>query len=263
MTPSKYLALSLALLSSVASAEVIFSENFENESPEGTAPYKAATLRPKHNEAGKAIVIVGEEYNLAGSGKAVYLQDRMGGGSDSISLEYDFVDSADTEISALRIDFGFSSGGMKEKKKDKLYFGAGEYSGENSSKMNATARRYFQIEFLDNGQIKFNTASGKDSTVKINPTAKNKISLFVNDHDNKAIQYPHPTTGESTTLKANQVAYYLNGELAHETSLDLEDETAEGTVSTTENNFGRLGFYSSTKSDNNAWIFDDIVVTKL
>ncbi|MGJ8654618.1 MAG: hypothetical protein ACSHX8_15255 [Opitutaceae bacterium] len=263
MASSKYFALSLALLTSVASAEVIFSENFETESPEGTAPYKASTLRPKHNEAGKAVVIVGEAYNIAGTGKAVYLQDRMGNSEDSISLEYDFVDSTDSEVSALRIDFGFSSAGMKEKKKDKLYFGAGEYSGENSSKMNATARRFLQIEFLDNDQIKFNTDSGKDKTVKINSAAKNKISLFANDYDNKAIQYPHPTTGESTTLKANQVAYYLNGELAHETSLDLDDTTAEGTVSTTENNFGRLGFYSSTKSDNNAWVFDDIVVTKL
>ncbi|MGJ8639744.1 MAG: hypothetical protein ACSHYA_10150 [Opitutaceae bacterium] len=263
MSPSKYLAIALTLLTSAATAEVLFSEDFESESAVGTAPYKASTLRPKQNEPGKAIVIIGERHNIAGTGNGIYLQDRLTGGEDSISLEYDFVDAPSEEISALRIDFSFAKGGTTEVKKDKLYFGAGEYYGGNSSKMNATARRYFQVEFLDSDAVKFNTASGKDKTVQLTKPTDNFIAIFINDHDKKAIEYAHPVSGETQKLAVNTVAYYLNGELAHQTKLDLDDATESGTVGTTENNFGRMGFYSSTKSDNNAWVFDNLKVTKL
>lgn len=265
MTSPECITLSLSLLisASAASADVIFSEDFENESPVGSAPYKSSVLRPRLNEPGKAVVVVGEKHNIAGRGKAIYLQDRLSGSEDSISLEYDFVDSASRQVSAFRIDFDFGKGGTTAKNKDKLYFGAGEFKGSNSSTMNATARRYFQIEFTDNDTVKFNTASGKDRTKKLPPGTNSWMAVFVNDHDNKAVQYPHPTSGEAATLPANTVAYYLNGQLAHETSLDLDDVTAKGTVGTTENNFGRFGFYSSTKSDNNAWVFDNLKVTAL
>jgi hypothetical protein len=249
MTPSHYLALSLVLLTS-ASAEVIFSEDFENESPANNSPYKASVLRPKHNEAGKATFIVGETQNLAES-------------SDSIGLEYDFVDSPEEQISALRIDFAFAKWNLKTVKSDKLYFGAGEYFGGDSAKMNSTSRRYLQVELNDDNTIKFNPATGKDITEDLIPNGRNTLSIFVNDHDNKVIEYAHPESGKPTTLKANMVAFYLNGKLASEASLDLEDVTASGTVGTSENNFGRFGFYSGTKSDNNAWIFDDIKVTQL
>ena len=242
MTSSKYIALCLGLPIISVSAEVIFSEDFENESSVGKAPYKASVLRPQQNEPGKSVVIVGETQNSAGSGKGVFLQDRLTGGKDAVSLEYDFVDSSDQQISAFRIDFGFARGGTKEKKKDRLYFGAGEYNGANSIKMNATARRYFQIEFLDDDTIKFNTASGKDRTVKIPKKTDNMITLFVNDHDKQSIEYAHPISGNAKKLPANSVAYYLNGQLAHSTRLDMDDKTASGTVGTSENNFGRMGF---------------------
>lgn len=265
MTSLKHHTLCLLLLSSASAAyaDVLFSEDFENESPIGSAPYKSSVLRPKQNAPGKAVVVIGEKHNIAGSGKAIYLQDRLSGSNDSISLEYDFVDSASRQISALRIDFSFARGATSEKKKDKLYFGAGEFKGSDSSAMNATARRYFQIEFIDNDTIKFNTASGKDRTKQIPQNINNRLSIFVNDHDNKTIQYTDPTSGNTATLQANTVAYYLNGQLAHVVSLDLDDVTAKGTVSTSENNFGRIGFYSSTKSDNNAWVFDDVKVSEL
>lgn len=262
MTPFKYLALSLALITSV-SANVIFTEDFENESPANNAPYKAPTIRPKHNVAGNATFIVEGKQNLAGSGKGVCLIDQKAGSKDSIGLEYDFVDSTEEQISALRIDFTFAKWKLKEIKEDTLYFGAGEYFGGNSSKMNSKSRRYLQIEFNDDNTIKFNTENGKDGTEDLAPDASNSISIFVNDHDNKSIEYAHPVSGESASLKANTVAYYLNGKLAIEQSLDVDDESSKGTVGTSEKNFGRLGFYSGTKSDNNAWIFDDIKVTQL
>lgn len=262
MTPSKYLALSLAVLTG-ASAEVIFTEDFENESPENNAPYKAPVIRPKHNVPGKATFIVGESKNKAGSGKAVCLVDQLGGSGDSIGLEYDFVDSSEEQLSALRIDFSLSKWGLKAIKNDKLYFGAGEYNGSSSAKMSSKTRRYFQIELIDTNEVKFNSDSGKDTTESLIPDAQNTIVVVVNDYDNKAIDYAHPVSGESTSLEANMVAYYLNGKLVSETSLDLEDVTAGGTIGSSENNFGRFGFYSATKSDNNAWVFDDIKVTKL
>ena len=83
------------------------------------------------------------------------------------------------------------------------------------------------------------------------------------DYDSKSIEYEHPATNESTLLAANTVVYYLNGRFAHETKLDLDDLTVSGSVANSENNFGRIGFYSQSKSDNNAWIFDHIRITKL
>lgn len=262
MTPSHYLALSLALATSAA-ANVIFSEDFENESPANNAPYKASVLRPKFNGAGKATFIVEGRQNLAGSGKGVCLIDQLTSSADSIGLEYDFVDSTEEQISALRIDLSFAKWQLKAVKEDKLYFGAGEYFGGNSSKMNSKSRRYLQIEFNDDNTIKFNTETGKDATEDLIPDASNTVSIFVNDHDSKSIEYAHPVSGDSTSLKANTVAYYLNGKLIIEQSLDVEDVSAAGTVGTSEKNFGRFGFYSGTKSDNNAWIFDDLKVTQL
>jgi len=262
MTPYKYLPLCLALFAS-ASAEVIFTEDYETEAPIGTSPYKASALRPEYNEPDKAAIIVGASDNLAGSGKAIYLLDLMGGSSDSVSLEYDFADSPNSQLSAFRIDFGFAKGGIETEKKDRLFFGAGEFKGSNSTKMNAVARRFFQVEFIDTGRIKFNSTSGSDSKEDVALNGKNTVSIFVNDYDSNSIQYTHPITQQTISLGPNMVAYYLNGEYVLETNLDLDDKTSKGTVGTSENNFGRMGFYSSTTSDNNAWVFDDLKVTRL
>ena len=129
--------------------------------------------------------------------------------------------------------------------------------------MNSKSRRYLQVDFLSSDAVKFNSDSGKDRTTSIEPLSPNMLTIFVNDYDGKSIEYQHPATNESTILAANTVVYYLNGRFAHETKLDLEDLTVSGTVASTENNFGRIGFYSQSKSDNNAWIFDHIKITKL
>ncbi|MDP4612079.1 MAG: hypothetical protein NWT02_12900 [Opitutales bacterium] len=243
-----------------ANANVIFSEDFESEPVIGATPSKASAFRPKVNELGQVVIVVGQKHNIAGSANAVYMQDKS---QESICLEYDFVDSSDSQISALRIDFSFAQSGINETKSDKLYFGAGAYSGENSSRMNANSNRYLQLEFIDTNELKINTESGKDKTIKIAQIAKNTISVIVNDYDNKQIEYISPADGKKAVLAANMAAYYLNDVLVHETNLDLDNETSSGTVGTSENNFGRMGFYSSTKSDNNGWMFDDFKVSKL
>ncbi|MGJ8654617.1 MAG: hypothetical protein ACSHX8_15250 [Opitutaceae bacterium] len=249
-----------ALLSS-ASANVIFSEDFESETKIGAAPSKASAVRPKENAKGNIVMVVGSKHNLAGSGNAVYLQDKKT--DASISLEFDIVDSTESQVSALQIDFSFAKSGINETKNSKLYFGAGEYSGENSSKMNSKSRRYLHLEFIDSDEIKINSESGKDKTVTINQNIQNKLSIFVNDYDNKDIKYSAPRTGEKTTLEPNTIACYMNGYHIHTTTLDLDDPTQTGTVGSSENNFGRIGFYSDTKSDNNGWMFDDFKVTAL
>ena len=265
MITSKYFlyCFALLLLSSSVNAELIFTESFENESNEGESPYKATVIRPKKNTPGLSCVIVGEAQNLAGVGKGIFLQDRLAETNATVALEYDFVDSISEQISALRIDFNFSRAGNKTTKKDTLYFGAGEYFGSDSLKMNSKSRRYLQVDFLTSDAVKFNSDSGKDRTTSIEPLSPNTLTIFVNDYDSKSIEYEHPATSESTILAANTVVYYLNGRFAHETKLDLDDLTVSGTVASSENNFGRIGFYSQSKSDNNAWIFDHLRITKL
>lgn len=272
MISPKKLATYIALLTSVsltsAFAEVIFSDNFDSEPQIGAAPTKASAIRPKKNERGAVVIIVGAKHNLAGSGNAVYLQDKK---SDaSINLEYDFVDSYESQVSAFNINFNFAKTGATatkssdpDKKSNKLYFGAGEYNGENSSRMNSKSRRYLQVEFHDTHEIKINSESGKDRTITVNQNIQNELSIFVNDYDNKAIKYTAPKTGKTMTLEANTFACYMNGHLIHTTSLDIAKTTEAGTVGSSENNFGRMGFYSDTKSDNNGWMFDDFKVTKL
>ena len=256
--------LSIALLTSAslisADANVIFTEDFESEPVIGATPSKADAFRPKKNAKGQLVIVVSEKHNIAGSGNAVYMQDKS---KESICLEYDFVDSSSKQISALRIDFSFAQSGIKQQLDNKLYFGAGAYYGENSSAMNANARRYLQLEFIDTNELKVNTESGKDKTIKIANIAKNTISLIINDYDNKTLEYISPKNGKKAKLDANMVACYLNGALIHEANLDLDNETSSGTVGTTENNFGRLGFYSDTRSINNGWMFDDFNVTQL
>lgn len=256
--------ISIALLTSAsllsAEANVIFIEDFESEPVIGATPSKADAYRPKENARGQVVMVVGEKHNIAGSGNAVYMQDKS---QESICLEYDFVKSSKYQISALRIDFSFAQSGIKETLNNKLYFGAGEYNGENSSAMNSNSRRYLQLEFIDTNELKVNTESGKDKTIKIARIAKNTISLIVNDYDNKKLEYISPANGKKAKLDANTVACYLNNVLIHEANLDLDNETSGGTVGTSENNFGRFGFYSDTKSNNNGWMFDDFKVTQL
>ncbi|MGJ8639745.1 MAG: hypothetical protein ACSHYA_10155 [Opitutaceae bacterium] len=256
------LSLGLTITASLTSthAEVVFSEDFESETQIGATPSNASAARPKENESGQVVMVVGAKHNLAGSGNAVYILDKSG---SSVGLEFDFVDSIEDQLSALRIDFSFAKAGIKESKENKLYFGAGEYYGKNSAKMNSKSRRYFQIDFIDNDKIKVNSESGKGGTGTINQNIQNQMSIFVNDHDQKTIKYTSPKDGKSTELAPNTVACYMNKRFINETSLDLENETQSGTVGTSENNFGRFGFYSDSKSDNNGWMFDDFKVTKL
>ena len=97
--------LALLLLSSSVNAELIFTESFENESNEGQSPYKATVVRPKKNTPGVSCVIVGEAQNLAGVGKAIFLQDRLAESNATVALEYDFVDSISEQISALPVSY--------------------------------------------------------------------------------------------------------------------------------------------------------------
>jgi hypothetical protein len=246
-----------------ATAQVLLHENFETEAAIGAAPSLPSTLRPAENTSDLFAMIVDEETNKAGSGRGLFIVDLSNQDRDAVSVEYNFVSTKAEQISAFKIDFNFAYGLTSSDQKDELIFGAGPYTKLNTLAMHSAKQRYFQVEFISSGEVKFNSTGGKDATESISKNRAHALSIYVNDYEDKTISYTHPTSGRDRMLAPNSVAFYLNGELAHETSLDTEDKTSKGTIGTSSGNFGRIGFYSSTQSANNACIIDDLKVSSL
>jgi PEP-CTERM putative exosortase interaction domain len=239
----------------------IFTEDFESGQITGEAPAGAPVIRPTTNTATSFTKIVSGVNNTAGGGvgNAVQIYDNDSGAA---GLEYDFVGSTGEQLSAFQISFDFSQNSAGAGNSEEIYFGAGEYNGTSSTRMNANARRFFEVRFMEDGTLDIVSSSESSTGNSIN-LGGNTIQIFVNDYDSQTVTYTSPETSTGVALAANSVAYYLNGTLLLSTTLDTADATVAGTVGTTENNFGRFGWYSGTTAVGNDYIFDNISLSTI
>jgi len=232
----------------------LLNEDFEGQTI-GINPTGAKYVAPTAVTATSYIKVVGSTPMGTGNGLAIYDND-----SQNLGLEYNFASA-----SAVRVDLAFSptAGGLST---GYMTFGLGQNEASTSARLGAAARRYAEMRFYGNGNLRlyWNTQA-LFTNVATTVGAANTLTCFLNDYDSQSVNY---TVGSTTyTLPANSVAWWVNDTLilngaAEYGSLDLADVTAGGTVGTSEGNFGRIGFSDSgiTGID---YFFDDLVVSTI
>lgn len=227
----------------------------------GTVPVGAAAVVPLAQSATTSVTVVSGTANAAGGGAGSGIRVLDQGGS-AAGVEYHFVTGAHAERSTLRIDFdaarlGAGSGSGV------LAFGAGEFSGSTGLRMNANAQRFFTVELTSDGKANFVSASGPDVTGYLLAPGRSHFTIFVNDRDTQSVTYARPDNGQGEVLGPNRIAYWVDAAPVLTTDLDVSDATATGTVGSTEDNFGRLGFATFSTATGLDWNFDNVSVAEI
>jgi hypothetical protein len=261
-----YAIIMIVLLATVSvQAAVLLDEDFETGQTVGTDPVGAVSVRPSTPTTNIYTKVVDSGVNTAGTGNGVEIKDNDA--IDVTNLEYNFVDSAASQLSAVRVDFSFSALTTSGAGDDYIAVALGAYGDARS--LGASAARYTDMRLYNDGTVDFRTATGAtyDANNAIN-AGVNTISIFVNDYDSQSITYTGLDSSDYT-LAANSIAYWLNGSLVimryGEEYIDMDngDETAGGTVGTTENNLGKFGFNTGTSDVNLNYVIDDIVISEI
>jgi hypothetical protein len=252
----------LAALS--AHSAVLFSEDYESGQTIGDQPVGAASVRPSTNTSNLYTRVVGGVTNLIGTGNGVEIKDEDG--ADVSNLEYNFVAGTNDQLSAVQIDFSFAAVSTNGAGDDYIAVAVGEYDEDRT--FGAGAARYLDVRLYNDGTIDFRNSEGAAySGDNVLLADSNSLSIFVNDYDDKTVNYTGPD--ESVyVLQTNSVAYWLNGSLitfdgAQYSVMDLSDPTAGGTVGTTTNNLGKFGFNTGTSDTNLNYVIDNIVVSTI
>ena len=249
--------------------DYLLKETYEHGQTVGEQPNGASQFRPADNVSNCYIKVVDDSVNTAGSGNGVQMFDNAPAEDDPnlTNLEYNFVNGADNQVSAVRVDFAFAALDSSGVGDDYVAVGLGEYNPNRT--FYTTANRYIDVRLYNDGTIDFRTSSGTnapESTGNALLSGANTLSIFANDDDEQSIDY----TGLDSsiyTLPANSVAYWLNGSLvtmndgSEYTVLDLGDATTGGVVSNTTHNLGKFGFNTGTSDTNLNYVIDDILVT--
>lgn len=243
-----------------------------------------SAIRPNSNNSLCYVVVVDGTNNVAGTGKGVQLFDNAVSSDpdNSLSLEYNIVDNVGEQFSAIRVDMNFAYLSKNGTGDRGINFGIGAWNSDRT--LNSSSRRYTDVRFYNDGTIDFrrNEPPGSDpgdpSNVMTNYPASegnvilpgaNSLSMFVNDYDSQSVEYTG-LDGQIYTLPTNSIAYWLNNSLVlmsddNETNeyiiMDWFDVTSGGLVMNSENNLGKIGFYSGSKEYELNYVFDNILVT--
>jgi hypothetical protein len=260
------LILTGALFVSVSGySAVLLSEDYETGQIVGEQPVGATSVRPSVNTNEVYTKIVTGTTNTMGSGNAVEIKDEDAG--EVTNLEYNFVDSAASQISAVRIDFSVAPLSAAGAGDDYIAVSVGEYN--TSRTFGASAARLSDLRLYNDGTIDFRTSQTYPySGNNVLNTTSNRVTIFVNDYDTQSIDYIG-LDSNTYTLPTNAIAYWLNGSLVtmngseEYTWLDLGDATAGGTVATSEDNLGKFGFNTGTSDVNLNYLIDDIEISTI
>lgn len=248
----QFLAVACLLLPlSATSAQTLLSEDFESQTS-GNQPSGAIAVRPKTNDTKVLIEVVDSANNPAGSGQGVRFIDNNP--EDIAALEYNFVESAGAQVSAVRISFDFATDTVSEAGAKHINIAAGNFADSSSPQFGSSANRIFEARLSWDGEVQFRDGS---KTMKLaSGTGANTITIFINDFET-AINYIAPNTMQSTPLAANTVAYYLfDG-----TNYFSSTAPLNGNISAGESNLGRFGITSLTDTEGLNYSFDNISVS--
>ncbi len=266
-----YLISCLAILASAPlSGEVLFSENFESGQTVGEQPTGQTALTPGSNTPSNTVQVVTGANNPAGgsTGNGVAMYNNNG---SATSLEYNFVSDSSSGQSTFMVSFDLARLPTASAPTDNSRFSIllGAYNPSTSMVFNDTSLYYSEVRLRNNGLVGFignGTAGPNLFSFVAGEDERVKFTMVVNDLDSQAISYIDPITGSTESLAANSVAFFVDGGGDHDRSfttlLNLGASTSGGTIETTENNFGRLGIYSSNGDELN-YNFDNFMVTSL
>lgn len=229
-----YLILSLAGLSFACNAhsQVLFSENFESQTP-GNQPTGTA-VRPTSNSADLFAEVVTGAANGAGGGVGNGVQLFDNNNNSAFAFENNFVADAPSQVSAIRLSFDFA---WEQDLATSNYArgGIGAYSPDTSAVLNQGTNLFLEFRFTGDGEF-YASGSGSNNTGSLNLGQAYHLDIFVNDFDSQSIDYDVPGGG-TASLAANTFAAYLDG------SLFLEDGL-ENAALTGDANLGRMGVVS-------------------
>jgi hypothetical protein len=245
------------LLTAQVGYSVLLDEDFEAQTV-GANPTGAKYVNPTAITATSYVKVVGS--NPLGTGNALGMYDND---SANLGLEYNFSSAA-----AVQVDLTFSpdrsTGGSSS---GYMTFALGQNEASTSARLGASARRYAEMRFYGDGDLRFyyNTLGNFVDYNDLEAGSTNKLTVFLNDYDSQSVNY---TVGSTTyTLPANSVAWWVNDMVisngaALYGSLDLGDATAGGTVGTSEGNLGRVGFSDSGVTGID-YLFDNLSVATI
>ncbi len=161
--------------------------------------------------------------------------------------------------SALRVDLSFAvlnAGGSSSKY---LTLATGQYSASTSSTLGGSTKRYSEMRFYGDADLTFYLNGVSTTFNDLAMDSVNTITWIMNDYDVQSVNYA--MGGTVCTLPANSVAWWVNGALIVQGSIDVNDSTVNGTVGTSEGNLGRVGFLGGGLES--VFTFDNIVVTQI
>lgn len=245
----RFLAIaSLLVLPTMASAQVLLSENFGSQTV-GDPPTGATAVRPTSNSADIFNVIVDSANNPAGSGNGDHIVDNNA--SSTAGIEWNFVASSAAQVSAVKISFDFARVAGASTTSNYFTVGVGAFDSSTSLVLNSSSNRFLEARLEADGDVQFR---GTSNVTNPSGTGSNKITLFVNDFET-GISYIAPDTLLSTALAANTVAFYLFD------GTDYFTHTALLTGTTGASNLGRFGIDSTSTSITLDYTFDNFDVS--
>ena len=235
-----------------------FFNDFESDTA-GVSPTNYSPAMTTQYAPTNTILVVNSAANTAGAGNAVELLD-----NDSVhalGLEYNFTTAGG--ISAAKASFAFAWKNLSGNQTNGISASFGAYNPGRT--MGSASARWTEARLLDRGAVDFATQVGsatEDQSTALIDGVANTMTIFANDYDAQPVTYK--VNGTTYTLPTNSVAYWLNGKLvtfnggAQYVSIDTTDTNGVVLLGASENNFGKIGFASSSAETNLDYIIDNI-----
>jgi peptidoglycan/xylan/chitin deacetylase (PgdA/CDA1 family) len=228
----------------------LLSVDFESDSPGANPAVSNAIVRPIISTATNYVTVVDSSGNAAGAGQGIRFNDTgIGVGT---ALEYNFVADTAAQISLVQASFDFSCITSNTGTTGYISVGLGAYNAAFS--MSSSAARWNELRLYQDNTLRIVlNGSSTGSYFPLNEVGtSNTLVMFVND----SLAPFNYTFNGTQTLAANSVAYWLNGALISTMALDTE-------VLVTTNNFGKIGFSTSTTAVDMNYAFDNIAVSEI
>ncbi|GHB97851.1 hypothetical protein GCM10007047_12200 [Cerasicoccus arenae] len=244
----------LCLSGTVFGQTILFSENFESQTP-GDKPIGTA-VRPNTNTPVVFTEVVTGVANGAGGGvgNGVQVFDDGLGSGEAFTFENNFVANTESQQSAVEITFDFAWEQDLAISGKYGRFGVGLYDASTAATLNTSGNIFLELRFGSDGVFRVVGSAGSSSE-SLTVGQAYALSLFVNDSDTLSIDYLAPGGG-TVSLASNSFAVYLGN------SLVRTDGLVNGAL-TGDSNLGRMGIDSFTTHDGIDYTFDNYVVSTI
>lgn len=194
--------------------------------------------------------------NSVGSSKFLRLYDSDT--NDGVSWEKNFVAGEADQISTFRASFKIASSAASLTAGAQLRMSLGNFSDSASSILGASSGRPFLLYFTNDGGVTLDMQETEnDASTSISKDAEHQVVIYINDEQARSHSVTGPD-GETHTLYTNSVTLFVDGALVGVEPLDFELN-----FNLTEDNFGRLGFFTLSSQAGADFIVDDLVVAEL